>query len=223
MLRTYGDALTTQTALLEVDIGEIVLNGDGTEVTLLLTLATSDTANLTSLHGYRTLVLVDARDKDSPTLRTLLTKLDDATRTSLHTGTTRGTLVFVYLRNTCLRINLDGIKLTGCLTVATTQTSEATGCLACTTGMHGSTGTETRILSNARTMLTCAITSHYSHHRLSVGYRHTKQIGHLSHGLSTTYRTHQSFKASCVCPFHEGISHTATSWESTSTAIGTWE
>ena len=60
MLRTYSDALTTQTALLEVDVSKIVLNGDGTEVTLLLTFSTSNTTNLTSLHGYRPLVLVDA-------------------------------------------------------------------------------------------------------------------------------------------------------------------
>jgi hypothetical protein len=72
-------------------------------------------------------------------------------------------------------------------------------------------------------MLASAVTSHYGHHRLCVGYCHTKQIGHLSHGLSTAYRTKESIKASCISPFHEGISHTTTSWESTSTAIGTWQ
>ena len=111
MLRTYCDAFTTQTTLLEIDVSEVVLNGDSTEVTLLLTFSTSDTAYLTGLHGYRTLVLVDARHEDSSTLRTLLTELDDVTRTSLDTRTTRGTLLFVYLWDTCLRINLDGIKL----------------------------------------------------------------------------------------------------------------
>ena len=107
MLRTYRYTLTTQTALLEVDVSEVVLNGYSTEVTLLLTLSTSDTAYLTGLHGYRTLVLVDTRHKDSPTLRTLLTELDDVTRTSLDTSAARGTLLFIDLRDTCLRINLD--------------------------------------------------------------------------------------------------------------------
>jgi hypothetical protein len=56
---TYSDTLPTQTALLEVDVGKIVLNGNSTEVTFLLTLATTDTADIASLHGHRTFVLVD--------------------------------------------------------------------------------------------------------------------------------------------------------------------
>jgi hypothetical protein len=72
-------------------------------------------------------------------------------------------------------------------------------------------------------MLACTITSHYGHHRLRVGYCHPKQIGHLSHGLGSTHRTHQSVKASSIGPFHEGIGHTATSWESASTAVRTRE
>ena len=70
--RTYGYALTTDTALVEVDVRNIAFDSDGLELTLLSTLATSDTCSLTSLHGYGTLVLIDARHKDSPTLRTLL-------------------------------------------------------------------------------------------------------------------------------------------------------
>jgi hypothetical protein len=68
-------------------------------------------------------------------------------------------------------------------------------------------------------MLARAITSHNGHHRLRVGNRHSKQIGHLSHRLGSTYGTHQSFEASGIGPFHEGISHSATSWESASSAI----
>ena len=102
--RTNADALTADAALVEVNVRNVALNGDGTEVTLLLTLATTDTSGLTSLHSYRTLVLVDTRDEHSPTLRTLLAKLDDVARTSLDTGTTRGTLLFIDLGQTGLRI-----------------------------------------------------------------------------------------------------------------------
>jgi hypothetical protein len=70
-------------------------------------------------------------------------------------------------------------------------------------------------------MLTSAITSHYGHHRLGIGNRHTQQIGHLPHGLSTTYGTEKSVEASGISTLDKCISHTATARESTSTAIGT--
>ena len=141
MLRTNADALTTQAALLVVDVSQIVLDGDGTEVTLLLALAATDTTNCTGLHGCRPLVLVYTTYEYSTVLRTLLTEFDDVTWTCLYAGTTRSTLVVVNLGDSCFRINVDGIKLTCCLAVATSQTSISAGSLASTAGMHGSTST----------------------------------------------------------------------------------
>ena len=69
-------------------------------------------------------------------------------------------------------------------------------------------------------MLTCSVTSYYSHHRLSVGNSHSQQVGYLSHGLSATNRTHQSVEASGIGTLRKGIGHTATTRESASTAIG---
>jgi hypothetical protein len=70
-------------------------------------------------------------------------------------------------------------------------------------------------------MLTSAITSHDGHHRLSIGNRHTEQIGHLSHRLGTADRTQESVEASGVSTLHKSVSHTATARESTSSAVGT--
>ena len=120
MLRTHLLALTTQTAFREVDVSQVVLDGNGTEGTFLLTLTTTDTADGTCLHRCRTLVLIDTADKHSPTLRPLLTEFDDTTRTSLHTSTAGSAFFLVDLRDTRLRIDLDGIKLAGSLAVATT-------------------------------------------------------------------------------------------------------
>jgi hypothetical protein len=122
--RTNGYALTAETALVEVDVRNIVLNGDSTKLTLLLALATADTSSLTSLHGYRTLVLVDTRNKHLAALRSLLAKLDDVTRTCLYAGTARCALLFVNLRQTCFGIHVDGIKLTSSHAIATSQTAE---------------------------------------------------------------------------------------------------
>jgi hypothetical protein len=117
--RTYGHTLAAQTALRVVNVRDVVLNGNGTKRTLLLTLATTDAGCLTSLHGHRTLVLVDARDEHSPTLRALLAELDNVARTSLDAGATSHTLLFVNLGETCFRVDVDGVKLTGSHTITT--------------------------------------------------------------------------------------------------------
>ena len=116
---TYSHTLATQTALRMVDVRHVVLNGNGTKGAFLLTLTTTDAGCLTSLHGHRTLVLVDARDEHSPTLRTLLAELDNVARTSLDAGATSHTLLFVNLGETCFRVDVDGVKLTGSHTITT--------------------------------------------------------------------------------------------------------
>ena len=206
-----------------VDVGQIVLNGDGTKGTLLLALATTDTTDSTCLHRHRPLVLIDAGDIHSPTLRTLLAKFDDVARTGLHTGTTGHTLLLVDLCYASLRIDVDGIKLAGFHTITTAQASKATGRLSCTTGMHGRTSAKTSIFSNLRTMLTRAITSYYCHLRLTIGYGHAEQVSHLSHHISTAHRTVQAFDGTSICPLYECISHTSASGKTTTATIGSWQ
>ena len=223
MLRTNRHALTAETALLVVDVGKIAFDGDGTEVTLLLTLATADTTDGTSLHRHRALVLVDARDEHSPTLRPLLTQFDDVARTSLHTGTTGHALLFIDLGNTGLRIDVDGVKLTSRHTIATAEASEAAGRFSGTTGMHGRTRTKTCIFSNLRTMLTCAVTSYYCDLRLAIGYCHTEQVGHLAHHAGTAHRTVQAFDGTGVSTLDECIRHTSATCKSAAATVGTWQ
>jgi hypothetical protein len=58
--RTSVNALTAQTALVEIDVSHVVANGDSTKRTGLLALATSYAGSLTSFHGNSTFVFVDA-------------------------------------------------------------------------------------------------------------------------------------------------------------------
>ena len=119
MGRTNGHTLTAQAALVRVDIRTVVADGNSTERALLLALATTNAADLAGLHGNGAFVLADAGDVHSPTLRPLLAQLDDATRTSLHTGTAGHTPLFVDFGNARLRIDVNGIKLAGLYAVAT--------------------------------------------------------------------------------------------------------
>jgi hypothetical protein len=116
---------------------------------------------------------------------------------------------------------VDGIKLTRCFAIATSQATISAGCLASTAGMHGCTGAQTRILSNLGTMLAGSVTSHYSHHRLAIRDAKSKQVGYLTHRLGSAYRTHQSVEATSIGTLNKCVGHTATTGKTTSTAIGT--
>ena len=221
MSRTYRDALTTETALLEIDVGHIVGNADGVEAALPNALATADTTDVAGLHSHRALVLVDAGDEHSPTLRTLLAQFDDMTRTSLHTSTTRGALLIVDLGNARRFVHVDGIKTTGGLAVATSQTTIAAGRLTGTTGIHRGTSAQAGILNDLLTMLTGAVTSHDSDHRLGIGYGQSQQVGYLSHRLGTTYRTRQSVDTAGIGAFHQSVGHAATTRETASATVST--
>ena len=91
--RADGDALTAETALGVVDVGEVVGYSDGLELTLLEAERATDTGIAAGLFGDPTLVLVDAADEDTATLGSLLTQLDDVLRASLDTGAAGYTLV----------------------------------------------------------------------------------------------------------------------------------
>ena len=71
--RTDGDALTAEATLGVVDVGEVVGDGDGIELTLLEAEGATDTRIATSLLSDTALILVDTADEDTPALRPFLT------------------------------------------------------------------------------------------------------------------------------------------------------
>ena len=71
--RTDGDALTAEATLGVIDVGEVVGDGDGIELTLLEAEGATDTRIATSLLSDAALVLIDTADEDTPALRPLLT------------------------------------------------------------------------------------------------------------------------------------------------------
>ena len=116
--RTNRYTLPTHTALCVINVSHVVGDGNCTEWTLFLTLTTTDAGVLAGLAGYGTLVFVDARDEDATRLRPLLAQLDDALRTSLYAGTTRGTFLLIHLGETCLGIDVDRTKVAGLYAIA---------------------------------------------------------------------------------------------------------
>ena len=145
------------------------------------------------------------------------------TWTSFGARTTTCTLLLINLRNTRLRIDRDGTKLASSHAITTTQTAESAAGFTSATGVHSSTGMQTIILGDARTILARAITTHYSHLRLSVSHCDTQKVSHFAHHISSTYRTHLSFDRTGISTLDKGSSHTRTSGKTTTTAISTWQ
>ena len=204
-----------------VNVGDVVLDGDGSEGTFLGTLATADAGSLASLHRHRALVFVDAGDEHSPTLRTLLAQFDDVARTRLDTGSARRALLFVNLRKSRLRVHVDSVKLAGGHTVATTQATKATGRLAGTTRIHGRTGAQSAVLGNLGAHGTASVTTYYGYHRLTVGNGHAQKVGHLAHHFCSSDRTLQPVDATGIGTLDQGVCQAATTSKATAATIGT--
>ena len=66
-----GDTLAAETALGVVDVGEVVGNGDGLELTFLEAERATDTGITAGLLGRSALVFIDAADEDTAALRSL--------------------------------------------------------------------------------------------------------------------------------------------------------
>ena len=135
MLRAFIHALAAQTALLKVNVCQIVLKGNGLERAGLDTLAATYAGYITSLLGNGTLILVYAAYVNPAVQFVFVTEFDDMARAGLCACTAGSTLVLINHRKTRLGIHMDGIELTCLDAVAATQAAKETTCL--TTVHHG--------------------------------------------------------------------------------------
>ena len=135
VLRTFVFALAAELTLLIVDVGKVVGDGYSLEGAYLLTLATTDTTDFTSLASERALILIDAEHYHATTIASLVAEFNNHTRTCLHASTTSGTLVGIHLGKSGLGVHANGVKLARLHAIATTQATIGTTCLATTRGM----------------------------------------------------------------------------------------
>ena len=139
MLRALVYTLAAQTALLKVNVSQVVLKGDGLERAGLDALAATYAGYVTSLLGNGTLILVDATYINPAVQFVLVAQFDDIARAGLDAGTAGGALVLINHRKSSLGIHLNGVELTGRYAVTATQTAIETAGL--TAVHHGGNGT----------------------------------------------------------------------------------
>ena len=126
MLRALVYALAAQTALLKVNVSQVVLKGDGLKRACLDALAAAYAGNVTSLLGNGTLILVYAAYIYPAVQFVLVTEFDDIARAGLGASTAGSALVLINHRKSRLGIHVDGIELTCLDTVAATQAAKET-------------------------------------------------------------------------------------------------
>ena len=103
--RAYYNAFSAQAAFVEVDIGDIVLYGNGSERTFLLAFAASYAGSLTGLACHCAFFHIDARDKHTASLRAFIPEFYDFLRAGLYARTACSTFLFIHDRKPRDRIH----------------------------------------------------------------------------------------------------------------------
>ena len=123
MCRTDRDALTTQTALRMVDVGEVIRDGDGFKLTLFKAERATYAGITTCLFRNPTFILIATANEDTSTLRSFLAELDERLRAGLNASATSDAFVFEDERKASLRIHRHRIEVTGPDAVAESYTA----------------------------------------------------------------------------------------------------
>ncbi len=217
MSGTYGSTLAAETALGEVDVGHIILDCNGIELTLLGTLATTYAGVLAGLHCHGTLVLIYTRNKELATLWTLVADLYDALRARASATATATANILVNLGKTCFGIDLNGTELTSIDAVATTEATEGATCI--TSEMSGSNGTTLSTIVDEcfGTHIAIAIAPNHSNFGFGSGNLCTQNSGHFLHNL---FATSGAVEAIEIVGFGQSASETMTARETTATTVG---
>ena len=121
---TYVYTLAAEFALGEVDVREIVVDGDGFVGADLHALRAADTSGLAFLGGYATLFGIGASNPYTHAAGTLVAEFDDVTGASLYACAAAHTLFVVKFSQTGLGIDADGVVVTSHYAVATAETAE---------------------------------------------------------------------------------------------------
>src|SRR5690554_4179529 len=180
---TNRGTFATQFALIVVDVGQIVLDGNGIKLTFLLALAAANAGHLAGLPGYRSFVLIHTAHKNASTLRTNIPELYNVFGTSLYAGAAGHTVFFNNYRQTGFLVHVHGVELAGRHTVATTQTAIRAACLATIKRGSYSTGHGPLVVVEAGTVFTAAVATQYSYLWFGIAGFLTYNACYRSHGI----------------------------------------
>lgn len=123
--RAYAYTLAAKFALAEIDVGQVVFQGDSLEWTFFDAFSTTDASDCTSLAGDIPLVLVHAAHENTAVFRTFVPQFDDVSRAGFHAGTAGNTFL-VGNDGQTVGIHVYGIECANVDAIAATKTSVGT-------------------------------------------------------------------------------------------------
>ena len=162
MCRTDRDALTTQTALRMVDVGEVVCDGDGFKLTFFKAERATYASITTCLFRGPTFILIATADEDTSTLWSFLAKFDERLGAGLNASATSDAFVFEDERETSLRIHRHRIEVTGPDAVAESYTAPGAVGVSLVEGRGYSTASGSIIDVGAWASFARPVTAEYS-------------------------------------------------------------
>ena len=178
-----------------------------------------DATDRAGLLDRRPLVLVDTRDKDPHSTRTLRPQLDDGLRASLDTGSAGGALLLIHDRKTCLGIHRQRAELAGGHTVSAAKAAErAAGVAGVESGLHLA-GSRAVIFIGPRPGGAGSGAAHNRHHRSLFLDLVAKDGGHLLHCLVASDR---AIVVVQIRSLHRSLRESVAAGETTTTAVSAW-
>ena len=212
--RTFIDTLAACFALVVVDVGEVVLHGDGLERTHLGALATTYTSGRAVFLCHSTLLLIVTGHIDTAVVLALVADFKHAARTSVGARLATHAEILDDLRKMRFGVEVNGVELAGGHTVAAAETSKRTSLL---TGEQsvGEGASERGIIERLhRRMLTGAVTAHGGDLRLM---QHAVQVHDFGDLVCVAAGTVGHAE---VVVRHNGLGHGATAGETATAAVG---
>ena len=207
----HGLALAAQLAFLEINIREVVGDGDGLVGADLKALAATDTCRLALLHGHSALLLVRAGDIDPHAARTFVAQLDNLTGASLDTRTATDAHILDDLGQTCLEIHLHGTVGTSLNTVAASEASVGAGALAGAERCEHRTRGGTLETGQRGAQVACAVTLDDGYLRFCLGGGQADNLTDLFHYGTTRRGARQRVERCGVDTGHRKVAASAAS------------
>ena len=215
--RTFSDTFTTGLADIEIDICQIVLDGDSTEGTGLGTFATTYASGRAGLAGVATFLFVAAGDKDTTVLWSFVPKFDYATGTGFHTGSAGNALFLIDNRKTSFFVNSESVKLASFCTVTKTKAAECAATLTRIETVGESAILKSVIFSFHRGIGAGTVASDDGDLRERLSRGATQEGGDLFGNLVATCGT---FKSIHIALFDKSLSHSTATGLSTTATVG---
>lgn len=228
---TLKNAFAAGNALLIVDVGQVVGDGDGLHGTHLGAFATADTGVGTTLHGDGALLLVDAGDEDAAIHAAFVAQLNDAAWTRFGTGATGGALFLVDHRD-AIGAHMYGVKLACSHTVATAETPEGTSALAGVDSIFECAGAQAIIVGttivadddrsgvSGNNPAVGGIAAHHSHLGFALFHGTAEQLSYLGGDSIAAWGTAKTFE---VALSDAGFGESAAAGLSAAAAVGSGE